>query len=79
LTTTDNREEEDDDEDDDTKTLVGEPDSPLLKSPRNGFPAKEEESDVDQMDPANHMQWTLKKLVAIKSIRRMLWSLFLLS
>lgn len=75
--------EEDDDDDDDTRTLVGDPDSPTIKSPRS-FPNKGDGFDtpgkeVDEWDPGNEVQWGLKELLSVKSIQRMLWSLFLLS
>jgi hypothetical protein len=65
-----------DDDDDDTKTLVGEPESPVFKTPRGGFPR---DSNMDMLDPANQDEWGLAVLLKIKSIQRMLWSLFLLS
>ena len=71
------------DDDDDTRTLVGDPDSPTLKSPPlfsgklDGFDKPGEE--VDDWDPDNQVQWGLKELLSVKSIQRMLLSLFLLS
>ncbi|KAH8087430.1 putative MFS transporter [Filobasidium floriforme] len=71
------------DDDDDTRTLVGDPDSPTLKSPRSfsdildGFDKPGEE--VDDWDPDDQVHWGLKELLSVKSIQRMLLSLFLLS